>query len=144
MPPGFESEEEPSPETGEIRLVASGLDYEDKNHHQITIEAEDAGQPVLKSTMKLDIHVQDVNDNAPIFDKSEYNVALSESHLQGTPLLTIHAEDKDSGKNGRVTYSITSNPFHPCLHSPIVSMSFEDVSDHFPIGIHFNFKSFNF
>ena len=61
--------------------------------------------------MKLDIHVQDVNDNAPVFDKSEYNVALSESHLQGTPLLTIHAEDKDSGKNGRVSYSITSNPF---------------------------------
>ena len=97
--------------SGEIRLVASGLDYEAKNHHQITIEAEDAGQPVLKSTMKLDIHVQDVNDNAPIFDKSEYNVALSESHLQGTPLLTIHAEDRDSGKNGRVSYSITSNPF---------------------------------
>ena len=42
------------------------------------------------------------------------------------------------------TLPITSNPFHPCLHSPIVSMSFEDVSDHFPIGIHFNFKSFNF
>ena len=99
------------PGTGEIRLVASGLDYEEKTHHQITIEAEDAGQPVLKSTMKLDIHVQDVNDNAPVFGQNEYNVALSESHLQGTPLLTIHAEDKDSGKNGRVSYSITSNPF---------------------------------
>ena len=65
----------------------------------------------MRSNLKLDIYVQDVNDNAPIFDKQEYIVALSETHLQDTPLVTIHADDQDHGKNGRITYSITSNPF---------------------------------
>ena len=97
-------------ESGEIRLLGS-LDYEAKQHHQISVEAEDLGSPVLKSTMKLDIHVQDVNDNAPKFDKKSYQVSLSESHLTGTSLLTIHASDEDSGKNGRISYSITPNPF---------------------------------
>ena len=97
--------------TGEIRLIQP-LDYEDQDHHRIVIQAEDSGTPVLRSNLKLDIYVQDVNDNAPIFDKEEYLVALSaETYLQDTPLVTIHADDKDHGKNGRVTYSITSNPF---------------------------------
>ena len=65
----------------------------------------------MRSNLKLDIYVQDVNDNAPVFDKEEYIVALSETHLQDTPLVTIHADDQDHGKNGRVTYTITSNPF---------------------------------
>ena len=97
--------------SGEIRLTQP-LDYEDQDHHRIVVQAEDSGTPVLRSNLKLDIYVQDVNDNAPIFDKEEYMVALSaETHLQDTPLVTIHADDKDNGKNGRVTYSITSNPF---------------------------------
>ena len=75
------------------------------------IEAEDFGQPRLRSQLKLDISVQDVNDNAPIFDKTDYSFSLAESHVQGTPVLTIHSEDKDSGKNGRLTYSVTPNPY---------------------------------
>ena len=98
------------PSSGEIRMN-SPIDYESKTSHQIIIEAEDSGQPVLKSQMKLEILVKDVNDNAPVFDKDTYSVALSETHLPGAPLLTVHAEDKDSHKNGRITYSITTNPF---------------------------------
>lgn len=95
--------------SGEIRL-SSPLDYEKKPEHQIIIEAEDSGLPRLRSTMKLTIFVQDINDNAPVFDKPQYEVALFESHVQGTPVLTINAQDKDSGKNGRLSYSITPNP----------------------------------
>ena len=97
-------------QSGQIRLQ-SPLDFESKQVHRIVIEAEDFGQPRLRSQIKLDISVQDVNDNAPTFDKAEYSFSLAESHVAGTPVLTIHAEDKDSGKNGRLTYSITSNPY---------------------------------
>ena len=97
-------------QTGQIRLQSS-LDFESKPNHRLVIEAEDFGQPRLRSQLKLDISVQDVNDNAPIFDKIDYSFSLPESHVQGTPVLTIHADDKDSGKNGRLTYSITPNHY---------------------------------
>lgn len=87
------------------------MDFENKANHRLIIEAEDLGRPKLKSQLKLDISVQDVNDNAPVFDKPNYSFPLAESHVQGTPVLTIHAEDKDSGKNGRLTYSISPNPY---------------------------------
>lgn len=98
------------PQTGEIRLRSS-LDYEDQPQHRILIEAEDAGQPRLKSLLKLDIIVLDVNDNAPVFDRDQYSFALTETHVKGTPILTIHAQDKDSGSNGRLSYSVTPNPY---------------------------------
>ncbi len=96
--------------SGEIRLMEP-VDFETQTSLHISIEAEDQGQPALRNSMKLDILVQDVNDNAPTFDKDLYTVSLSETHIIGTPLMTIHAEDKDSFKNARITYSISSNAF---------------------------------
>jgi len=58
--------------TAEIRLLKS-LDYETSTQHEVVIEAEDAGQPKLKSTMKLTILVHDVNDNGPVFENSTYS-----------------------------------------------------------------------
>lgn len=39
--------------------------------------------------------VTDQNDNKPIFDKSEYNVAIDEHSSDGTIVLQVHATDKD-------------------------------------------------
>ena len=57
------------PVTAEIRLMSS-LDYELETQHEIVIEAEDSGQPRLKSSMKLTLLVHDVNDNEPVFDNA--------------------------------------------------------------------------
>ena len=76
-------------ESGAVWLTNKGLDYESSKEHYLVIEAEDHGQPKLKTTMKLIIHVHDVNDNSPIFDKPSYTVAMSESVTLGTSIATI-------------------------------------------------------
>jgi hypothetical protein len=60
------------PATAEIRLMKS-LDYETETQHEIVIEAEDSGQPRLKSSMKLTLLVHDVNDNQPVFENLTYS-----------------------------------------------------------------------
>ncbi len=95
---------------GQIRLTSS-LDFEDKQQHNLVIEATDGGQPRLRSTLKLTINVFDWNDNAPVFDKEQYRHALAETHIIGTPILTVKATDADSGKNGRLTYTVSQNNF---------------------------------
>ena len=96
-------------QSGAVWLLNGGLDYEISKEHYLVIEAEDHGRPKLKTTMKLIVHVHDINDNPPIFDKSSYTVAMSESVTVGASIATIRASDKDDGRNGRITYSILSS-----------------------------------
>lgn len=54
----------------------------------------------------LNITVLDDNDNAPIFVNAPYSATLPEGPVETTrQILTISAEDADSGSNGAVVYS---------------------------------------
>ncbi|XP_033126265.1 teneurin-3-like [Anneissia japonica] len=46
------------------------------------------------------------NQNQPKFDYEELNITLAENTTIGTYLLTVHASDNDTGKNGDVWYRI--------------------------------------
>ena len=70
------------PVTAEIRLMLS-LDYELETQHEIVIEAEDSGQPRLKSSMKLTLLVHDVNDNEPVFDNATYTGRIVQVKFSG-------------------------------------------------------------
>jgi len=54
----------------------------------------------------LQVVVVDANDNSPQFERSSYNVAVSESSAVGTSLLRLHAHDPDLGHNGAVIYRL--------------------------------------
>ena len=96
-------------QSGAVWLTNGGLDFEVSKEHYLVIEAEDHGRPKLKATMKLIVHIHDVNDNSPMFDKPSYTVAMSESVTVGSSIATIRASDKDDGRNGRITYSLRSS-----------------------------------
>ena len=54
----------------------------------------------------INITVLDDNDNAPIFLNAPYSANLPEGPVETTQqILTISAEDADSGSNGAVVYS---------------------------------------
>ena len=76
-------------QSGSVWLTNGGLDYEVATEHYLVIEAEDNGIPKLKTTMKLIVHVHDINDNPPVFDKISYTVAMSESVTVGSSIATI-------------------------------------------------------
>ena len=79
------------PVTAEIRLMLS-LDYELETQHEIVIEAEDSGQPRLKSSMKLTLLVHDVNDNEPVFDNATYTGRIVQVKFSGylNALVKLH------------------------------------------------------
>ena len=56
---------------------------------QILVGAEDAGRNRRTGTLTVKIHVTDVNDNSPRFDKSEYKVNVSETTRTNEPILTV-------------------------------------------------------
>lgn len=82
------------------------LDYERVKEYRIEIVAVDSGNPALSSTNSLKVQVTDVNDNAPVFSPSMYEVDFPEENQPGDKVLDVVATDADSGTNAELTYSI--------------------------------------
>lgn len=83
------------------------LDYEDLSMYQLNITAADNGNPRLSTTILFSIAVEDANDNPPSFPNTAIVRQIREGIPLNTPIVTIAAEDPDSGLNGKVTYSIS-------------------------------------
>lgn len=65
-------------------------------------------ETVSGMTAKVQITVQDANNNSPVFSSTSYEVSVNESIPIGTVILTVTAVDDDKGDNGCITYSIAS------------------------------------
>ena len=72
------------------------LDWETVNTFHLNISARDHGQPPYITTISLMIHVVDVNDNAPTFEQTAYNVTVLESVPVGFAIIRLLAWDKDN------------------------------------------------
>ncbi|CAH0714682.1 unnamed protein product, partial [Brenthis ino] len=84
------------------------LDYENLVRHTLIISAKDNGNPQLSANLTLAVDVQDVNDNAPVFEHDTYSANVLESDAVKTKILEIQAIDKDTGNNARITYRVVS------------------------------------
>lgn len=82
------------------------LDRETTAAYNLVIEALDGGAPPLRGSMTVNITIQDVNDNQPIFNQSRYFATVPENATVGTSVLQVFATDSDAGENGQVQYSI--------------------------------------
>ncbi|XP_069390114.1 protocadherin Fat 3a isoform X6 [Paralichthys olivaceus] len=94
-------------DTGIISVIHC-LDYESAASYHLTIRATDY-LTGARAEVDVDVSVQDVNDNPPIFQKMSYRVVLPETAMIGTPALQVIATDKDSQKNNVVRYQIFSD-----------------------------------
>ncbi|XP_075712382.1 protocadherin alpha-2-like [Rhinoderma darwinii] len=92
-------------ESKSVQLVLKKpLDREQIPFHNLTLIAYDRGKPRLSGAVQLLITVQDVNDNAPLFNQQFYRVNLLENALNGTVVIKLNATDSDQGQNGEVFY----------------------------------------
>ncbi|XP_060583345.1 protocadherin-11 X-linked-like [Ruditapes philippinarum] len=82
------------------------LDREQKETYTLEIVAKDGGSTPNTGTLKVVVHVLDINDNTPEFTKTVYNVSIKENLAVMETVLTLQANDSDLGENGRVTYRI--------------------------------------
>lgn len=92
----------------DIVRVNGVLDREEISKYNLTVVATDRGTPPRTATAFLIIHVNDVNDHEPVFQKSEYSAVLSELAPLGTYVAGITATDEDTGVNAQIFYEIVS------------------------------------
>ncbi|KAK5608968.1 hypothetical protein CRENBAI_017660 [Crenichthys baileyi] len=91
--------------------VDGPLDRETVSVHNLTITAADEGSPALTSTAVLNVHISDVNDNAPTFPEGNINVYVKENSKVGQIITKATAQDADVKENGTITYFlIDANP----------------------------------
>lgn len=91
-----------------IVRVNGVLDREEIGKYNLTLVATDKGSPQRTATAYLIIHVNDVNDHEPVFEKSEYSAILSELAPPGTFVASIIATDEDTGVNAQIYYDFVS------------------------------------
>ncbi|XP_056372742.1 protocadherin gamma-B1-like isoform X10 [Hyla sarda] len=89
-------------------VTKSSLDREKLEMYNITIQASDKGSPQMITRKVIKLYVLDVNDNAPVFEKSGYTAFIPENNLPGASIFSVQAEDMDSEDNAKITYSIIS------------------------------------
>ncbi|XP_030595735.1 protocadherin-20 [Archocentrus centrarchus] len=99
-----------SPQNGKYLLSTSKpLDYEMNSEHHISVVVHTRsaeGSVIIPYRRVVTVLVTDINDNAPHFVQSHYQLEVEENNQPGMSLLQVSASDADSGHNGRVSYGL--------------------------------------
>lgn len=102
-----------SPQNGKYLLSTSKpLDHEMKSVYNISVVVQRTsadGTAIGPFRRVIRVIVADVNDNAPNFLQSHYQLEVEENNQPEMSLLQISASDADSGYNGRVTYRLCND-----------------------------------
>jgi len=99
--------------TGQVTVANPALlDRETTPDITIQVMASDGAPPDTRRTVAVPIHIRlrDSNDNSPVFSLKRYQASVTENLPLDppTPIVKVHAEDMDEGRNGGVRYSILS------------------------------------
>jgi protocadherin Fat 1/2/3 len=100
-----------NPSTG-IISTQQGLDFERQRFYNLTVQAAN-NMVAAKAKVFVDIHILDVNDNPPRFERNYFQGNISESAPVGSLVLVnnsaplvVRASDRDSGLNSLLLYEI--------------------------------------
>uniref|UniRef100_A0AAR2LUW2 Cadherin domain-containing protein n=1 Tax=Pygocentrus nattereri TaxID=42514 RepID=A0AAR2LUW2_PYGNA len=115
-----------NPETGEVS-VFKNLDYESSKSFEFDIRAKDKGTPAMEGHCRVQVAVVDVNDNAPEITIASSPKPVREDAPAGTMVALINVKDLDSGENGNVTLTTSTN--HPFKLKPTFSNHYALVTD---------------
>jgi len=91
-----------------ILIVDDYLDREITDSYSITFTVEDLGPVSFSALATLEIEVQDINDNSPMFSNRFYEVFISEAVAINYTVFYLNAIDNDVGSNAQLTYDIIS------------------------------------
>uniref|UniRef100_A0A8C8T1I1 Cadherin-23 n=1 Tax=Peromyscus maniculatus bairdii TaxID=230844 RepID=A0A8C8T1I1_PERMB len=85
------------------------LDRERNSSHVLMVEAYNHDLGPMRSSVRVIVYVEDVNDEAPVFTQQQYNrLGLRETAGVGTSVIVVRATDRDTGDGGLVNYRILS------------------------------------
>ncbi|KAM9511859.1 protocadherin gamma-A3-like isoform 24-T24 [Salvelinus alpinus] len=104
-------------------VTGSDLDRERDSEYNISVTCSDEGVPSLSSSVTLTLHISDVNDNAPVFERSSYEAYIIENNTPGLSIFTVKARDDDWNQNARVSYILEDSSVNGVPVSSYVSVS---------------------
>ncbi|XP_058505690.1 protocadherin gamma-A5-like [Solea solea] len=104
-------------------VTDSELDRERASYYNITVTCSDEGVPSLSSSVTLTLQISDVNDNAPVFERSSYEAYIVENNTPGLSIFTVKARDADWNQNARVSYILEDSSVNGVPVSSYVSVS---------------------
>uniref|UniRef100_A0A671U818 Cadherin domain-containing protein n=1 Tax=Sparus aurata TaxID=8175 RepID=A0A671U818_SPAAU len=104
-------------------LTDSDLDRERASEYNISVTCSDEGVPSLSSSVTLTLQISDVNDNAPVFERSAYEAYIVENNTPGLSIFTVRARDADWNQNARVSYILEDSSVNGVPVSSYVSVS---------------------
>ncbi|XP_061899368.1 protocadherin beta-16-like [Entelurus aequoreus] len=104
-------------------VTDSELDRERSSEYNITVMCSDDGVPSLSSSVTLTLHISDVNDNAPVFERSSYEASIVENNIPGLSIFTVKARDADWNQNARLSYMLEDSSVNGVPVSSYVSVS---------------------
>ncbi|XP_073710556.1 protocadherin gamma-A5 isoform X17 [Misgurnus anguillicaudatus] len=104
-------------------VTDSDLDRERESQYNISVMCADEGVPSLSSSITLSLQISDVNDNAPVFEKSSYEAFVQENNTPGLSIFTVRARDADFNQNARVSYILEDSSVNGAPVSSLVSIS---------------------
>lgn len=112
------------PESGEITVANSNfLDHEVIKETVLQVVASDGAPNNAKRSISVPVYlnITDINDNAPKFAQSEYNVTVMENIGLNppVPLVQVNATDADEGTYGNIRYTITSGNLNGTFFSSL-------------------------
>lgn len=87
-------------------IDSSKLDYDvdDASLRNLTFDLIASVNGMDLAMSRINVNLQDSNDNSPIFTKNSYHVRVEENSVVGTKIADIMATDKDSGVYGKILY----------------------------------------
>ncbi|XP_023290813.1 neural-cadherin isoform X1 [Orussus abietinus] len=97
--------------TGAI-YVAGPLDYETRKRYELRLTASDN---LKENYTTVVIHVKDVNDNPPVFERPTYRTQITEEDDRNLPkrILQVVASDGDKDRPQDVVYFLTGQGIDP-------------------------------
>ncbi|KAJ6657753.1 hypothetical protein lerEdw1_001940 [Lerista edwardsae] len=98
-----------NPSSGLVMRGLRPLDRERNSSHVLEVEAYNSEQGPMRSSVRVIVYVEDVNDEVPTFTQRQYNrLGLRETAGIGTSVAVVRATDRDTGNGGLVNYKIIS------------------------------------
>jgi cadherin EGF LAG seven-pass G-type receptor 1 len=74
-------------------MVNENIDFEDREKYELVVEAWDGK---YKDTARMEVTVEDENDNNPTFETKLYKASVEENSRKGTFVTTLKAIDPDA------------------------------------------------
>ncbi|CDQ67801.1 unnamed protein product [Oncorhynchus mykiss] len=93
--------------TGVIHVIQP-LDFETHPAYKLSVRATDS-LTGAHADVFVDIILEDVNDNPPVFQLKSYNASVSEASFIGTAVLQVAATDPDTGNNKVLFYQLVED-----------------------------------